>query len=86
MNGENSPRATRPREGLLRALASYHWAEYLIAILGGNIVYLFIEPGLPAILQHRLNRVDFGLGIDFLICAATYGLVRQVRGLREDRG
>src|SRR5262245_25686622 len=44
------------------------WSEYLVAILGGNIVYLFVEPQLPTALQHRLSKIDLGLAIDFLIC------------------
>jgi hypothetical protein len=26
------------------------WAEYLLAVLGGNIIYLAIEPQLPTLL------------------------------------
>jgi hypothetical protein len=55
------------------------WAEYLVAVLTGNVVYLFIEPGLPTVLRHRLFRVDLGLVIDFLICVGVYGLVRLAR-------
>ena len=55
------------------------WSEYLVAILAGNIVYLFVEPRLPTALQHRFSRIDLGLAIDFLICVAAYGLVRLVR-------
>jgi len=55
------------------------WAEYLIAILAGNIAYLFMEPGLPTFLRHRVFRVDLGLGLDFLICVGAYMLVRLAR-------
>ena len=61
------------------------WAEYLVAILAGNVVYLFIEPGLPAVFRHRLFRIDLGLFIDFLICVGAYGLVRLVRPLNSER-
>ncbi|HEY1866291.1 MAG TPA: hypothetical protein VGG55_04405 [Candidatus Acidoferrales bacterium] len=56
------------------------WAEYLVAILGGNILYLFVEPQLPSGMRHRMFRVDWGLAIDFLICVMAYGLVRMFRG------
>ena len=93
MNGTNSQpagerreeRRQDRREGPLRILAGYRWAEYLIAILGGNIIYLFIEPQLPQVFRHRLFRVDLGLAVDFFICALAYALVRQFRGIREDR-
>ena len=56
------------------------WAEYLVAILGGNILYLAVEPQLPSFLRHRMFQVDLGLALDFLICVALYGLIRLVRG------
>jgi hypothetical protein len=59
------------------------WAEYLVAILIGNIVYLFVEPQLPEGMRHRLFRVDPGLAIDFLLCVAVYALVLLVRGQGE---
>ena len=55
------------------------WAEYLVAVLSGNVAYLFIEPGLPDFMRHRIFRVDLGLGVDFLLCVAAYGLVRLAR-------
>ena len=58
---------------------SRRWAEYLVAVLAGNVAYLFVEPQLPAAMRHRMFRVDLGLGIDFLMCVAIYGLVRLVR-------
>jgi hypothetical protein len=61
------------------------WSEYLVAILAGNIVYLFAEPQLPTALQHRVSRIDLGLGIDFLICVAAYGAVRLARAWSNTR-
>lgn len=56
------------------------WAEYLVAILAGNIIYLAIEPQLPTPLRHRMFQIDLGLALDFVICVALYGLIRLVRG------
>jgi hypothetical protein len=58
---------------------SRRWAEYLVAVLAGNIAYLFLEPELPPVMRHRMFRVDLGLAIDFLICVAIYIAVRFVR-------
>jgi hypothetical protein len=58
---------------------SRRWAEYLVAVLAGNVAYMFIEPQLPAAMQHHMFRVDLGLAIDFLMCVGIYGLVRLVR-------
>jgi hypothetical protein len=62
------------------------WAEYLLAVLGGNIIYLAIEPQLPNTLRHRMFQVDLGLAMDFLICVVLYGLIRLVRGSGDHRG
>jgi hypothetical protein len=64
---------------------SRRWAEYLVAVLVGNIVYLFLEPQLPEELRHRIFRVDLGLAVDFLICVVAYGLVRLVRSASVSR-
>lgn len=56
------------------------WAEYLLAVLGGNIIYLAIEPQLPTPFRHRMFQIDLGLALDFLICVVLYGLVRLARG------
>ena len=61
------------------------WSEYLVAVLTGNIVYLFVEPQLPTFLQHRMFRIDLGLAIDFLICVTAYGLVRLARAWNNTR-
>ncbi len=62
------------------------WAEYLLAVLGGNVIYLAIEPQLPIPLRHRMFQIDLGLALDFLICVALYGLIRLARGLGEASG
>jgi len=54
-------------------------AEMLVAILAGNILFLFLEPHLPRALQHRLFRTDWGLAVDFALCAGLYGLIRLLR-------
>lgn len=56
------------------------WAEYLLAVLGGNIIYLAIEPQLPTAWRHRMFQIDLGLALDFVICVTLYGLIRLVRG------
>ncbi len=58
---------------------AYRLAEMLAAILAGNILFLFLEPHLPRVLQHRLFRTDWGLAVDFVLCAGLYGLIRLLR-------
>jgi hypothetical protein len=63
-----------------RVSTARRWAEYLLAVLGGNVIYLAIEPQLPTPLRHRMFQVDLGLAIDFIICVILYGFIRLVRG------
>jgi hypothetical protein len=53
--------------------------ESFLAVLLGNIIYFGASPMLPPNLQHQLFRPDAGLLIDFLVCAAMFGLIRLVR-------
>lgn len=71
--------AQPPERERPRVSRAWQWGEYIFAILAGEIIYLLIEPSLPAYLHHRLYRADPGVLLDFLICAAMYGLVRLVR-------
>ena len=53
------------------------WLEYLVAILLGQVIYYFsFVPHLPNSLRHHGSDIDLGLGVDFLICVAIYGLIR----------
>jgi hypothetical protein len=53
------------------------WLEYLAAILIGQAIYFFsLFPHLPNSLRHRGYRTDWGTLIDFIVCAAVYGLIR----------
>jgi hypothetical protein len=53
--------------------------RYLLAILLGNFVYFGLETRLPARLQHEPYVIDWGLAVDFAICAAVYGIIRLIR-------
>lgn len=53
------------------------WLEYLIAILIGQVIFYFsLTPHLPDALRHHGSDIDPGMGIDFLVCVAVYGLIR----------
>jgi len=53
--------------------------ESFLAVLLGNIIYFAAAPALPPSLQHQLFRPDLGLLLDFVVCAAVFGLIRLVR-------
>ena len=53
------------------------WLEYLVAILLGNAIYYFsLFPHLPAPLRHQGFAMDWGSLLDFVVCAAVYGLIQ----------
>ncbi len=56
-----------------------------IAVVIGNLLYFFLlMPHLPLAGQHRPDRLDLGLIVDFWICVAMYGIVELVdRRLRR---
>lgn len=53
--------------------------ESFLAVLLGNIIYFSASPYLPQRWQHELFQPDAGLLLDFLICAAVFGVIRAVR-------
>ena len=53
------------------------WRQF-IAVVAGNVIYLLVEPHLPARGQHQLYHIDWGLAVDFWICVACYGLLQAV--------
>jgi len=53
------------------------WIESLLAVVAGNALYfLVLMPRLPAWLVHEPFKLDAGLALDFVLCAALYLLAR----------
>lgn len=53
-------------------------AKMLLAILAGNVLYYVLLPHLSEFWQHKLFQIDAGLGLDFVLCVAMYGVVRLI--------
>jgi hypothetical protein len=53
--------------------------ESFLAVVLGNVIYFAASPYLPHALQHELFHPDVGLLVDFLTCAAIFGLIRLIR-------
>ena len=60
--------------------------ESLLAVVLGNILYFAAAPYLPGGLQHELFHPDAGLLVNFLVCAAVFGVIRLVRGIAAKHG
>lgn len=58
--------------------------KQFVAILIGNALYfLLLMPHLPVRAQHRPDKLDLGLLIDFWICVVIYGLVELIARRRR---
>jgi hypothetical protein len=60
------------------------WARALLAVLLGNLAYFSLLPKLPLYAQHAPRQLDFGLLLDFGMCAAIF-VILNWRWHRQDR-
>ena len=67
-----------------------NFAQSLIAVVVGNIVYFLLMPHLPLAAQHVAPRLDLGVLVDFWFCLVALGIVktfaRRGRRSREPQG
>jgi len=56
-----------------------NFLDALAAVLAGNAIYFLLMPHLPRVARHALFKEDWGLLVDFAICAAVFVAVKYVR-------
>jgi hypothetical protein len=56
-----------------------NFLDALLAVLAGNAIYFLLMPHLPSAARHALFKEDFGLLVDFTICAVIFVAVKYVR-------
>ena len=56
-----------------------NFLDALLAVLAGNAIYFLLMPHLPRVARHALFKEDWGLLVDFVICAAIFVAVKYVR-------
>jgi hypothetical protein len=56
-----------------------NFLDALLAVLAGNAIYFLLMPHLPPVARHSLFKEDWGLLVDFFICAAIFAAVKMVR-------
>ena len=50
-----------------------------IAVILGNLLYYFVlMPHLPPAGQHRPDKLDLGLIVDFWVCVVLYGVIELI--------
>ena len=62
-----------------------NFLDALLAVLAGNAIYFLLMPHLPAVARHALFREDWGLLVDFIICATIFATVKAVRRRERER-
>jgi len=56
-----------------------NFLDALVAVLAGNAIYFLLMPHLPVVARHALFKEDWGLLVDFIICAALFAAVKYAR-------
>lgn len=69
--------APEPMARQLFGVSLRRWIQYLVAILLGNAIYYYsLVPHLPEVLHHYGFHVEWGMGVDFVVCVGVYGIIR----------
>jgi hypothetical protein len=64
---------------MAKSAAVRNFLDALMAVLAGNAIYFLLMPHLPLVARHSLFREDWGLLVDFCICAAIFAGVKLTR-------
>lgn len=64
---------------MAKSAAIRNFLDALVAVLAGNAIYFLLMPHLPPPARHALFREDWGLLVDFCICAAIFAGVKLMR-------
>ncbi len=68
---------------MAKSSAARNFLDALLAVLVGNAVYFLLMPHLPPVARHVLFKEDWGLLVDFCICAAIFAAVKFARHRSE---
>ena len=56
-----------------------NFLDALVAVLAGNAIYFLLMPHLPLAMRHSLFKEDWGLVVDFAVCAVVFVAVKISR-------
>lgn len=63
-----------------------NFAQALLAILLGNLLYFVLFPHLPPSLRHLPFQIDLGLALDFAFCLAVFFGIKFYTGRKSLSG
>lgn len=64
---------------MARSQTMKNFFDALIAVLAGNAIYFLLMPRLPIVMRHSLFKEDWGLVVDFVVCAVIFVGVKIAR-------
>jgi len=56
-----------------------NFLDALAAVLAGNAIYFLVMPHLPPNMRHAMFKEDWGLLVDFAICAILFIAIKLIR-------
>ncbi len=66
------------KKNKMKSKTMKNFLDALVAVLAGNAIYYLLMPHLPTVARHRLFQEDWGLLVDFAICAMIFVAVKFV--------
>jgi hypothetical protein len=62
-----------------------NFVQSLIAVLAGNVAYLWVMPHLPPAARHIPPRLDLGVAVDFWFCLVIFGIIKMASARWQGR-
>lgn len=57
--------------------------QFVAIVIGNAIYFVLLMPHLPALAQHRPDKLDLGLLVDFWVCVVVYGVFELIARRRS---
>ena len=77
-NGEERASSFAIHDKLHSYVARRLLKQFIAIVIGNAIYFLLLTPHLPPQAQHRPDKLDLGLLVDFWICVVVYGIVELI--------
>lgn len=78
------PAGSAPPRVMIKIFFS-KFTKILLAVLGGNALYYFLEDHLPGVFHHKIFALDWGLLLDFGLCVLLWMTLDLLNKLRLRR-
>ena len=76
---DERPEMDGRQESMAKRTTLNNFLDALVAVLAGNAIYFLLMPHLPRVMRHSLFIEDWGLAVDFVVCAIVFVIVKISR-------